>query len=240
MKKREPEAYSKKKYTQTLVIGIGCFALGVISLAVGASLQDRGLPGAVYLPFCIASFPLIIGDVVFLIYHWPGMHMYELEKQWNQVQEAGCRVIENPKWQIEDFCKAEKFKRLVEGYYHRRNFSLVRDYVNYYIRTCTLEDVRMSLEQQFSRFDGYEFKGKNKCLMFFAEKNGVTDEDRQALVDFANIFLSIESTVPGIMDTTFVVLRDTQTGKAWLVPPGKNKMTLYNVGYKLALKILGV
>ena len=240
MKKREPEAYSKKKYIQIVVIGIGLGILAMISLGLGALLQDLGQPGAVYLPFCIAFFPLIIADIVFLIHHHPNMVMYELEKQWNQVQEGGCRLIENPKWQIEDFCNAEKYKRLEEGYYHRRKFNLQRDYVNFYIRTCTLDDARMSLEQQFSRFDGYEFKSKNKCLIIFAEKSGVTDEDRQALVDCANAFLSVESVAPGMMDTALVVLRDTQTGKAWCVPPGKNKLTLYNTGYKLAMKILNI
>ncbi len=238
MKNREPEAYSKKKYIQILVIGIGCAVLAFASLAIGAHLQDRGLPSGVYLPFCIAFFPLIIADIVFLFHHHSGMVQYELEKQWKQVQEGGCQGIENPSWQMEKFCKAEKFQYLDQGYYHRKQFNFWKDYVNYYIRTCPMEDVRMCIGQQISRFDSYEFKGKNKCLIFFAEKNGVTDEDRQALVEFANIFISTESVAPGVIDVALVVLRDTQTGKAWCVPPGKSKLSLYSMGYKLAMKIL--
>lgn len=238
IKKREPEAYSKKKYTQITILGIGLGVLGAASLGVGAVLQDLGRPAAVYLPFCIAFFPLMIIAVIFMIHHHPGMVMYELEKKWNQLQEGGCQRMEAPKWLIEDFCKAEKFQYLPEGYYHRRKFNLQRDYVNFYIRTCPMEDVRSSIEQEMNRFDGYEFKGKNKCLILFAEKSGVTEDDKQALVDFANIFISIESVAPGVIDAAFVVLRDNQTGQAWCVNPGKNKLTLYHTGYKLAMKIL--
>lgn len=238
MKKRERKAYSKKKTIIILSIGVLGLILGFASLIIGAVLQEAGISDGIFLPFCIASFPIWIGTVIFLIYHQPGIILRDIEKQLSKTKETGLDILENITFDIESYCNQNGFKLLEEGYYQKRKFNINKDYVNYYIKKVVAVDAESTIQKEFAKFDSCEFKRNNKCFILFIEMNDIDEEDIACLLKVSNIMISNEI-VPNITNNTSVIVlvnRDKKTAQLCL--PGKNKLGLYNIGYKFVKKIL--
>ena len=145
MKKKEPEAYSKKKYTTVLTVSIVVFAISFLMLLVAAILQENGVDSRIYTPLGIAFFPLMVLDIIYMLRHHSGMSLYQMEKQMKSTMEAGCEVFENINTDIKAYCEANKFERLNEGYYHRRKFNFAKDYVNYFVQKSALQTMHAPL-----------------------------------------------------------------------------------------------
>ena len=151
MKKRERKAYSKKKTVIILSVGVLGLILGFVALIIGAILQENEVSSNVYLPLCLACFPIWIGSAIFLIYHQPGMILRDIEKQLNTTKETGLDVLENIEYDIDAYCTRNKFDLLEEGYYQKRKFNINKDYINYYIKKVCSIDVESAIQNEFSK-----------------------------------------------------------------------------------------
>ena len=240
MTKKEPEAYSKKKYTTVLTVSIVGFIISFLMLMAAAILQENGVDSRIYTPLGVAFFPLMVLDIIYMLRHHSGMSLYQMEKQMKSTMEAGCEVFENVNTDMKAYCEANKFQRLNECYYHRKIFCLSKDYVNYYVQTTYAVDVAETIDQQYGRFDACEFKKSNVCLLLFVEKDRVEQKDLEALTAITSVYLGVEAMIPNVGQTALTVLLDREKGCAYCVPPGKNKMSFYNIGYKQVKKMLQV
>ena len=238
VKKKEPEAYSKKKYTTVLTVSIVGFVISFLMLLIAAILQEKGVDSRIYTPIGVAFFPLMVLDIIYMFRHNSGMSLHQMEKQMKSTIEAGCEVFENVNTDIKAYCEANKFEWLNEGYYHRRSFSFSKDYVNYFVQKTYALDVAETIEQQYGRFDTCEFKKGNVCLLLFIEKDRVDQKDLEALTGITSMYLGVEAMIPNMGQTALTVLIDREKGCAYCVPPGKNKLSFYNIGYKQVKKML--
>ena len=238
MTKKEPEAYSKKKYTTVLTVSIVGFMISFLMLMAAAILQENGVDSRICTPLGVAFFPLMVLDIIFMLRHHSGMSLYQMEKQMKSTMEAGCELFEDANTDIKAYCEANKFQRLKEGYYHRKIFCLSKDYVNYYVQTTYAVDVAETIDRQYGRFDACEFKKSNVCLLLFVEKNRVEQKDLEALTAITSVYLGVEAMVPNMGQTALTVLLDLEKNCAYCVPPGKNKLSFYNIGYKQVKKML--
>lgn len=237
MEKRERKAYSKKKTNFILFVGGFGLVLGFASLIIGAILQENEVSSIVYLPLCLACFPIWIGSAIFLIYHQPGMILRDIEKQLNTAKETGLDVLENIEYDIDLYCTQNKFDLLEEGYYQKRKFNINKDYINYYIKKVISIDVNSTIQNEFAKFNNYEFKRNNKCFILFVEKNEINDKDLECLLKISNVMISNEI-VPNITNNTaIIVLVDIEKKIAYLSLPGRNKLSFYNIGYKTVKEI---
>lgn len=240
MKKKEPQPYSKEKYTTVLTVSIVGFVISFLMLLIAAILQENGVDSRICTPIGLAFFPLMVLDIIYMFRHNSGMSLYQMEKQMKSTIEAGCEVFENINTDIKAYCEANKFERLNEGYYHRRKFNFLKDYVNYFVQKTYAVDVGETIEQQYGRFGACEFKKSNVCLLLFIEKDRVDQKDLEALTGITSVYLGVEAMVTTMSQTALTVLIDREKGCAYCVPPGKNKMSFYNIGYKQVKKILQV
>ncbi|MBR5022110.1 MAG: hypothetical protein IKY18_02780, partial [Oscillospiraceae bacterium] len=63
-------------------------------------------------------------------------------------------------------------------------------------------------------------------------------KDLEALTAIASVYLGVEAMVPNMGQTALTVLLDLEKNCAYCVPPGKNKLSFYNIGYKQVKKML--
>ncbi|MDE6660893.1 MAG: hypothetical protein K2J93_03590, partial [Anaeroplasmataceae bacterium] len=124
-----------------------------------------------------------------------------------------------------------------EGYYHKKKFSLYKDYINFYIKNIYSHNLLDTITTQQDKFDSYQLKRHHKCFILFAETENVTEEDLKVLEEtqHAAIIFSLPNM---ISDVKMVVLIDTTKQCAYCVPPGKNNYSSYKAGYNLIKKYL--
>ena len=134
MRKRNVEPYTKKKSILILCIAIICFILAYASLIVGAELRKNNADSKIFLPFYYVVFPLCIGDMIFLIYHMKGIQLRNINNQTERTKSTGYKCFESINEDINGYFTKHRFKVLEEGYYYKRKFSLLKDYINFYIK----------------------------------------------------------------------------------------------------------
>lgn len=234
--KKEIKPYSKKKSIIILIIGILGIVIAFASLMTGAIMQDNGMDSKIFLPFCIAFFPICIFDVVFLIHHYPGIVLREVQEQLEKKSEFS--VYKNVEFDITELINTRKFKMLDEGYYYRKVFSFTKDYINYYVKKCSSTNIKETIDDEFNKFDSYEFKRSHKCLILFIEKDELVEDDFNAVSEISNVFISTEIVYQMINDISLIVLLDKSNKCAYVAKPGKNKLSFYNCGYKFIEKVL--
>ena len=240
MSRRNVKPYTKRKSITILSISIIGFILSIGSLLIGVALLENNYDDNIYLPFCFAFFPLMILDLIFLIYHFPGLMLHDIKKQMDKTKSIGYECFEDINEDVIGFLNTNHFTLLEEGYYHKRKFSFFKDYVNFYIKKVYSQNAKATINTQYSKFDSYQFKRNHKCFILFIEMENVSEEDLETLVENASIFISMEI-VPNIMDdASVIVILDNTKKCAYCVPPGKNKFSFYNLGYKQMKKILNV
>jgi len=123
-------------------------------------------------------------------------------------------------------------------YYYKRKISFTKDFINYYVKKVNSFDIVETIKKEFDIFDEYKFKRNNICFLLFIEKDEITNEDLDVLLERSNIMISLE-VIPNIINKTAVIsLIDKSNKQLYISLPGKNKLTIYNSGYKFAKKII--
>lgn len=235
--KKNRQIYSKRKYAIVLIIGILVLLLSFACLIIGAILQSNGADDSVYLPLCLAFFPLCLIDIIFLIYHIPGTTLYETKKKADKIKKAGYETINNPNTDLDTYCLSNKFVLLREGYYHKKQFNLLRDRIHYYIQKMHSSNIQETLDEAYSKFNSFEFKSYNQCLLLFIEKENIIDDDLNMLINTSAAFISSLASPFASQITSIIVLIDANKNCAYCVSPA-GSLGLYNLGYKMAKKIL--
>lgn len=234
--KKEVKPYTKKKSITILIIGVLGMLLAFASLFAGAIMQSKGVVSAIYLPFCIVFFPICVADIIFLVYHQPGIVMRDIKKQHNKNNDF--EIIENANFDVEKLLETKKFKVINEGYLYKKKISFLKDYINYYVKKCESINIEETIDLEYKEFDKRNFKCFNKCLILFIEKEQIADDDLKIVSKISNIFIASEILPQVIRDTSVIVLLNRSNHSAYIVRPGQNKISFYNCGYKLVKKIL--
>ena len=182
--RRREENYTKRKSVTILIIG-SWTCISIYLIIYSSYLQSNGVDSKIYTPFGIAFFPICIIDVIFLIYHYPGITLYEFNKQ---MEKEDLEVLSNINTDIVAYCVRNKFTLLEGGYYYKRRFSWSKDYFNYYILKCESSDIKETLDNEFNKFDSYNFQKRNKCFILFIEKDNVDKDDIKLLVESSYIY----------------------------------------------------
>lgn len=238
MKKREVKPYSKEKSIIILVVGIVLLVVSFACLFTGAILQNNGVESYIYLPLCLSFFPICIFDVIFLIYHQPGMILSDVESQLKTPIGANLETLEKIKYNLNEDLLKEKFKILEQGYLYKRTFNLNKDFINFYIKTIESSNVEQTIKDELNYFDACKFDRYNKCLILFIETNEIKDNDFEIISNLSNYFISLETIPKHVLDTVCVALVDKVNDKAYIIKPGKNKLSFYNACYKFVKKHL--
>ncbi len=236
--KREKKPYSKKKSITILVVGVFGIALAFTLLCVGAKLQGDGVNQSIYLPLCLSFFPICIGDVAFLIYHYPGIALHDMQEQLEKKNEFA--ILDHIDFDILACFQENQFQWLEEGYLYKKKFSLNKDFIHYYVKKCLSTDVQETINQEFDRFDSCKFQSMsaNRCFILIIEKDEITKEDLNIVSKTKNIFVSMEVVPQMVNHTSIVALLDKSTQCLYLVKPGTNKLSMYYAGYKQIKKLL--
>ena len=75
-------------------------------------------------------------------------------------------------------------------------------------------------------------------MILFIETNEIKDNDFEIISNLSNYFISLETIPKHVLDTVCVALVDKVNDKAYIIKPGKNKLSFYNACYKLVKKHL--
>ncbi len=237
MKKREVKPYSKKKYITIMVTAVGLFVLAFAMLAVGAVLQENGFDDKMFVPCLIAFFVIMIVDIAFIFYHFSGLMGYEFDSKVNKINKTGYETFNAYVDDVGIYCNANKFTLQNEGYYHKKKFSFWKDCVNNYVEKVYSTDIAQTVDNQFEKIDSAEFNKNNKCYVLFIEKENITKEDLDFLLEKSSVFIAGGGYIPV---AAVLVLLDSTKRCAYCVPSSGAKLSFYNYGYKLAKKILNV
>lgn len=127
---------------------------------------------------------------------------------------------------------------LDEGYLYKKKFTFNKGFVQYFVKKCFSNNIQETLNQEFNRFDACQFEPTNYCLILIVEKEEVNKEDLDAVSKTENVFISMEIVSQMINSTSIIVLLDKSKRCMYLLPSGKNKLSIYHVGYKLIKVIL--
>lgn len=103
---------------------------------------------------------------------------------------------------------------------------------------CESSDIKETLDNEYKKFDSYNFQKRNKCFILFIEKDNVDKDDIKLLVESSYIYISLEVILRVVQDVPIVVLIDNNKKCAYCVPIKKGNISFYNIGYKFAKKIM--
>jgi len=238
MIKRDVKPYSKRKTTIILIVGFLGLILSFSMLIIAAILQENNASPVLIGISGVSFFPICIADVIFLVHHQPGITLRDIDKQLQVTKENGIEKVKLDYFNIENYCKKNKFKYTNEGYYYKRKISFTKDFINYYVKKVNSFEIVEKIKKEFDIFDEYKFKRNNICFLLFIEKDEITNEDLDVLLERSNIMISLE-VIPNIINKTAVIsLIDKSNKQLYISLPGKNKLTIYNSGYKFAKKII--
>lgn len=237
--KKEKQPYSKKKAIVITTIGICTFALSFVSIFIGIILEENNYSSNIYVPFFIIFLVLNFLDIIFLIYHYNGLVLREVQKKLDKTMEVGCVQYRNVDTKPEQFLADNKFKLIDEGYFHKKKFSFTKDYINIYIKKIKTDDLENTIKQQFEKFDNFNFKTKNKCLILIIEKEEVNDDDLKTITNISSVFTSMEVIPMAYCDLSLIALFDSVKKDLYLVPP-VNKLSFYSLGYKFCKKMFNI
>jgi hypothetical protein len=141
---------------------------------------------------------------------------------------------------IKQACLENGFKNKDSLYYHRRGSSVLKENVNYFVKTVECTDLQSALEKEFEAFDVKGYKNDNKCLMLFLFKEGLTEDEIDQALDASRYFILQETTASHpCFDTAVIIPVDTTTKTAYYLP-FSSRTAVYPYGIKMLKRLVSL
>lgn len=225
---------TKKQYRIILIVAIFLFLLAFSLLAAAAILQGKGVDNGVCIALMASFFVLLIADIIYLFANFGRMMEYEIELKSKKLDEGGIETVKGiTKAKIKESCLREGFQNKDSLYYHKRVINLAKDVINYFVKGVECDDIVSALDKELEAFDAKQYKNKNKCLMLFFFKDGVTEEELKHATDVSKSFILTETAMNlPQFDTAVIIVVDTQKDEAYFVPC-KARYAVYTYGIKM-------
>lgn len=229
---------TKKQYRIILIIAISLALLAFSLLVAAAILQNSGASNGVCIALGASFFVLLIADIIYLFANFGRMMEYEIELKSKKLDESGYETVKGiTKSKIKESCLREGFKNKDGLYYHKRSVILAKDVINYFVKGVECDDIVSALDKELEAFDAKQYKNKNKCLMLFFFKDGVTEEELKRATDVSKSFILTETAMNlPQFDTAVIIVVDTQKDEAYFVPC-KARYAVYAYGIKMLEKL---
>ena len=231
-KNREP--YSKEKFITILVIECVAFILSFALLFVAAVLQSKGFELKIYAPFGASFFLIITADMFFSIYHYSDLK--ECEKNIKKQRKEKLEIWDNINLDIDKQLQINNYK-LRDGYYFKRRFSIYKDFISFYIKQITTDDIANTLEIELDNIEKTNFNGRYQCFVCLLNKEYITDTDVNVLKNISKEYISFEIVHDSVAINMIVVLIESNRKRSFIVP-SRYISSLYYAGYKQVKKIL--
>ena len=140
MSKKESKKITKKSYNFIIILVFSLMGLGLFLMILTEIIPENDSNKWIYPTLGWSFFGLIVISLVILFVNYKRLRIYELEKKAQKVQTSGYLTINNVSINtIKE--NLNKFKYFSSGYYHKRNFSFLKDYINYYIKFINSDDI---------------------------------------------------------------------------------------------------
>lgn len=232
-----------KKAMLSLGTSIVVILLAYACLIVGAILQERGYNNADILPAVLTGF--FGGNVLAIALFfkaYPILVRSDCARM--DARYAGKELTEMsfPNWQalVRTFL-LDKFQFIEEGYYRRKRFSLLRDFVCYYARITEDTDIENAFRREGIRLYQTQRREKNLCLLLFVYLDEVGEEDKKALKELNKSSIIMESVLnPNTSVSALVVAIDRRSNTGYYMEIGRHgRFTLYGYGCRMIRKLFG-
>lgn len=224
---------------RTIFISFGIAALSVMFL--GIVLLENGVdPTVCYAILTVGTVMCFVG-VAFFFFFYRRIFEYHYNKKSQMLEETPCEQLTGvTRESIKQACLENGFKNKDSLYYHRRGSSVLKENVNYFVKTVECTDLQSALEKEFEAFDAKGYKNDNKCLMLFLFKEGLTEDEIDQALDASRYFILQETTASHpCFDTAVVIPVDTTTKTAYYLP-FSSRTAVYTYGIKMLKKLTSI
>lgn len=223
--------------------GMILFALGLI-LAVSVFVlilcgTFGGNDDRIVVIFLISALVCGIFSVILIVKSLPAVFLYEsmkIDKKYDKekLYELSFMQRENVKTRL----LAEGFE-LKDGYYRKKKFSFLKDFITYYFRMVDCIDIQNTIDSELDRFDKLEKKKKNNCLCLLVYLDRMDENDRTIIKELGKTGIYIDETVGAYADITYVVAAvDKETNIGYFLDIGKRYgIALYSYCCRMIKKV---
>lgn len=228
----------KAKYMSAFAIIL--FFAGFGFLIWIAVMQEYGLSNTVTIAMAILGFfGCDILSVILLFKAFPGIVAWDIERIDKKYDERELLVFSHMgKDVVAQKLLGHKFKYSEGGYYQKREFAPLKDYICYYIRIVDAANLENTVQSELNRFDAAERKGKNFCLILLVYLDELGEAERVYIKEIGKRLIAMEAINPYVGETVIVAAIDNRTNEGYCLDVGAGKIfTLYSYGYRLLKKI---
>ena len=229
--------YSKKKYITIITIAIVIFFLGFGCLICAGILSEYDVNSTIVTIVGLSFLPVMIGDLIFLFYHSNGLSNYEMENEKEIHKYVTYKKIDYVNVDVLSNLKDRKFKSIKNNFYYKRKFNFYRDFINLYIKISQSDDVNQSIKKWNQTTKAHTDLKLNKCFILFIEKEDVTVEDLEILVNQSLIYPYLRVYPRVDYNVSIVVLID-KNNKCAYYPVPKKRPLIYISGENVIKKLL--
>ena len=215
-------------------LGIAVFSL----LVLGIVLLENGVdPTVCYAILTVGTVMCFVG-VAFFFFFYRRIFEYHYNKKSQMLKETPCEQLTGvTRESIKQACLENGFKNKDSLYYHRRGSSVLKENVNYFVKTVECVDIQSAAKKELSAFGAKNYKSSNKCFMLFLFKEGLTEDDLKNATDISRYFILQEAgAYHTCFDTVVVIPVDTATKTAYYVP-FSSRTAVYPYGIKMLKKL---
>ncbi|MBQ8288571.1 MAG: hypothetical protein IJX76_07365 [Clostridia bacterium] len=152
MKKRNNDLTAGK------VIAIFISAMLLMALGLGAAflaayLQDAGTSSKIYTPIGFSLFAFLVAALILLLTNFKKILAYDINRDVQKMDAQELLILQGAsERKITEACVQHKFVIRDGDYFHKRKYSVSKDYINYFVRITPATDIAMEFRmgQQFS------------------------------------------------------------------------------------------
>ena len=234
---KQEKTLSPKAAYLLVALGLVLFFASFGFLICAAIMQDAGMSDAIVTPVgLIGFFGCDIAAIVLLVKALPHLaaHDYDrIDKKYDAKELTMLPPL--TKQQLEAQLLRAKFQLTQNGYYCRKKFSFLKDFITYHVRVVDGSFLKSTVSDELKYFDKMDKKGKNHCLLLFVYTENFTAHQEDMLRLRSKQFFVLSSILPSSEETVMVPIAvDNTTGKGYYLDMGKKcSLALYHYGCKM-------
>ncbi len=237
---QESEKVTIRKAKWKLFTGCTLALLGFVVLLAGALLDVQSRWGVMGL---LAGFLACdIAGLVLIIKASPGLALSDINRIDQKYGECELTQLHGmKKYEAEQTLRSHKFKFDDSGYYHKKQFSFLKDSVSYYVKILDSANMEKTVQNECNYFDEQVQNGKNTCLILMIYSNEPMDQNTQFLRNVGTLQIADSMVLNMYSPKTLVVVGvDPVTGIGQYLDMGKgHNLYLYKYGCKMLKKLFG-
>lgn len=267
----ESEYQRQRRMTKRAAVMAGLAIFSEIAafavLFWAADMQERGVSGLIHVPVAlIGFFGFSILAIVLLMISAPQLMIAEHLKADRSYYRDGLTTLRNmSRGRVEERLLARKFQRNRDGYYHKKEYSLLIDFVSYDVRLIddtaetggveNANDMESVILREMRRFDQSRNQGvlrndKEKSCLLLLIYDEVGEYEKEIVKSFGKNRILAEtvdrSWVAGDSSgnpqetlSVIVLAIDQNSGEGYFADIKGSPLTVYAHGCKMLKRLFG-